>query len=302
MHTRRSHLDPLAMGLLLLCCLFWGMQQVLVKVTLDDIPPVLQVSIRFACATALLWLWCRLRRTPLMTSDGTLWPGLLAGILFCGEFACIYLGLAHTSASRLTLFLYTAPFWVALLLPLRVKSERLRWVQWLGLGLAFVSVGLALKDGLQTAGADAHWVWLGDAYAIGAGVLWGLTTVVIRSTRIASLSAEKMLFYQVGVSSCLLPVVSWLLGESWPATFSPFAQVSLAIQTVVGAFASYLVWMWLLRHYPATRLNAFVFLTPVFALISGAVWLGEAITPALVVALVGVTAGIVLVNRPPHKG
>ena len=49
MHTRRSHLDPLAMGLLLLCCLFWGMQQVLVKVTLAEIPPVLQVSIRFAC-------------------------------------------------------------------------------------------------------------------------------------------------------------------------------------------------------------------------------------------------------------
>ncbi len=301
MDTRRTHLDPLAMGLLLLCCLFWGMQQVLVKVTLAEIPPVLQVAIRFACATALLWLWCRVRGTPLMTPDGSLWPGLLAGILFCGEFACIYLGLAHTSASRLTLFLYTAPFWVALLLPLRVKSERLRWVQWLGLGLAFVSVGLALKDGLQTAGADAHWVWLGDAYAIGAGVLWGLTTVVIRSTRIASLSAEKMLFYQVGVSSCLLPLVSWLLGESWPPTFSSFAQISLAVQTVVGAFASYLVWMWLLRHYPATRLNAFVFLTPVFALLSGALWLGEAITPALVVALVGVTVGIVLVNRPPKS-
>ncbi len=299
MHTRRSHLDALAIGLLLVCCVFWGMQQVLVKVTLAEIPPVLQVAIRFVCATVLLVGWCWVRRIPLMARDGTLWPGLLAGTLFCGEFSCIYLGLQHTSASRLTLFLYSAPFWVALLLPLRVKAERLQTLQWVGLGLAFVSVGLAMKDGLQTAGADGHWVWLGDALGIGAGALWGLTTVVIRSTRVASLSAEKMLFYQMGVSSCLLPVLAWLMGESWPDAFSPFVQVSLAVQTVVGAFASYLVWMWLLRHYPATRLNAFVFLTPVCALISGAVWLGEPITPTLLVALGGVAVGIVLVNRPP---
>jgi drug/metabolite transporter (DMT)-like permease len=60
-----------------------------------------------------------------------------------------------------------------------------------------------------------------------------------------------------------------------------------------------LVWMWLLRNYPATRLNAFVFLTPVFALITGAVWLGEPITAGLLVALCGVAVGIVLVNRRP---
>ena len=299
MHTRRSHLDPLAIGLLVACCVFWGMQQVLVKVTLTEIAPVLQLAIRFVCATVLLVGWCRWRRIPLMAHDGSLWPGLLAGSLFCGEFACIYLGLQHTSASRLTLFLYSAPFWVALLLPLRVKSERLRALQWVGLGVAFVSVGLALKDGLQTAGADGHWVWLGDAFGIGAGVLWGLTTVVIRSTRIASLSAEKMLFYQMGVSSCVLPVLAWWMGESWPEAFSPFVQWSIAVQTVVGAFVSYLVWMWLLRHYPATRLNAFVFLTPICALISGAVWLGEPVTPTLLVALTGVALGIVLVNRPP---
>ena len=46
------------------------------------------------------------------------WAGLLAGALFGAEFACIYLGLQYTTASRLTVFLYTSPFWVALLVPL----------------------------------------------------------------------------------------------------------------------------------------------------------------------------------------
>jgi len=103
----------------------------------------------------------------------------------------------------------------------------------------------------------------------------------------------------VAISAALLPVVSLHLGESWDVTWSTLASTSIVLQTVVGAFASYLVWMWLLGRYPATKLSAFVFFTPVFALLFGAWWLGETITPGLVAALVGVTAGIVLVNRKP---
>jgi drug/metabolite transporter (DMT)-like permease len=55
--------------------------------------------------------------------------------------------------------------------------------------------------------------------------------------------------------------------------------------------------MWLLRHYPATRMSSFTFLTPVFALVFGVVLLHEPLTAQLVLALLGVGAGIVLVNR-----
>jgi len=67
----------------------------------------------------------------------------------------------------------------------------------------------------------------------------------------------------------------------------------------VGAFVSYLAWMWMLARYPATKMSSFVFLTPVFALLFGAAWLGEPITAGLVAALGLVAVGIVLVNRKP---
>jgi drug/metabolite transporter (DMT)-like permease len=300
MKTRHDHLDSLAIGLLLACCLFWGFQQVLVKATLPEVPPLLQAAVRFAGATLLLWVWCHHRGVALFERDGSLWVGLQAGALFCGEFVCIYLGLNHITASRLTVFLYTAPFWVAGVLPLLVHSERLRVQQWLGLGVAFVAVVYAVSGGAsaQNSHNDAWW-WVGDALALGAGALWGLTTVLIRSTRLSSLSAEKLLYYQVAFSAFALPIVSLQLGEVWSFDVSTFAWVSIALQTVIGAFMSYLVWMWLLGRYPATKLSVFVFLTPIFALIIGAVWLGEPVTLDLVIALVGVSAGIVLVNRKP---
>ncbi|WP_397411707.1 DMT family transporter [Polaromonas sp.] len=296
MTPRKTHLDTLAISLLLACCLFWGFQQVLVKATLPEVAPAFQAAIRFAGATVLLWLWCAWRGVRLFSADGSLRAGLLAGALFAGEFACLYLGLQYTSASRLTVFLYTSPFWVAALLPIWVKSETLRPVQWTGLACAFAAVAFALREGFSAVGAPT---WVGDVMALVAGMLWGLTTVVIRASSLAKVSAEKLLFYQVAVSTVTLPLLSLALGERWSWNFSPFALTSLLLQTVVGAFASYLAWMWMLGRYPATKISVFVFLTPLFALLFGALWLQETVTPSLLAALVLVALGIVLVNRKP---
>jgi drug/metabolite transporter (DMT)-like permease len=287
----------LAVSLLLACCLFWGFQQVLVKATIPELPPIFQAALRFAGATVLLWLWCWWRRIPLFGRDGSLFTGILAGALFALEFACLYAGLQFSAASRLTVFLYTSPFWVAVLLPLFVPSEKIRPLQWLGLALAFAAVVFALRDGWGSASAVDQ--WRGDLLALAAGMFWGLTTVVIRGTQLTRVSPEKLLFYQVGISAIALPVLSGALGEQWVWNFSAFSTASLLAQTVVGAFASYLAWMWMLGRYPATKISAFVFLTPVFALLFGALWLHEPVTLNLILALVMVAAGIVLVNRKP---
>ncbi len=303
MIERKASLDGLAVGMLLACCLFWGFQQVLVKATIPEVAPIFQAAVRFAGAVVVLMLWARWCGVALFRADGSLLAGLLAGGLFAIEFAFLYTGLRFTSASRLTLLLYTAPFWVAILVPLFVKSEQLGAFQWAGLALAFGGVLLAFLDNFsdasqaKAASSGLHQQGLGDLLALGGGLCWGLTTVIIRSSSLARVSAEKLLFYQIGVSALTLPFLSLALGETWRWNFSAFAITSLLLQTVAGAFASFLAWMWLLGHYPATRISVFVFLTPVFALIIGAGWLGEPITPNLVAALVLVTLGIVAVGR-----
>lgn len=292
---RKDHLDTLAITLLVVCCAFWGYQQILIKFASREIPPLWQASIRMWGATALLWLWCQYRGVPLFKRDGTLKGGLLVGLLFAGEFVFIYLGLTHTSASRLTVFLYTSPFWVALLLPRFVKSEQLRRIQWIGLCLAFAAVAVAFSEAFLHGSSPGQWI--GDTMGLAAGMLWGLTTLAIRTTRIATAAAEKSLFYQLGVTAAVTPLLSLALGETWSFDYSAMAWGSVFLQTAVGAFASYLTWMWMLRHYPATQMSTFTFLTPVFALVFGVVLLGEPLTLQLVLALLGVAAGIVLVSR-----
>ncbi|HYP69655.1 MAG TPA: DMT family transporter [Variovorax sp.] len=294
MIARKDHLDTLAITILVFCCAFWGLQQILIKTTVGEVPPLWQASIRMAGAVVLLWAWCAARGVKLFERDGTLPGGLLAGALFAGEFTCIYIGLQHTSASRLTVFLYTSPFVVALLLPRWVPKERLHGIQWFGLALAFGGVVVAFSESLGHSSRD---MLLGDALALLAGLLWGLTTLAIRTTKLATASAEKTLFYQIAVTAAVSPFLSLLLGETWSFSYSGYAWFSVALQTVIGAFASYLAWMWMLRHYPATRISSFTFLTPLFALIFGVALLKEPLTLQLVAALAGVGLGILLVNR-----
>jgi drug/metabolite transporter (DMT)-like permease len=186
--ARKDHLDRLAIGLLLACCGFWGFQQILIKSTVGEVPAMWQATIRFVIATALLLAWCTWRRVALFKRDGTLGAGLLVGALFAAEFCCIYLGLQYTSASRLTVFLYTSPFVVALLLPRFSPSETLRRVQWVGLTIAFAAVAYAFSEGFERTTLRQL---RGDALGLAAGVLWGLTTLAIRGSKDGALQRRE---------------------------------------------------------------------------------------------------------------
>jgi drug/metabolite transporter (DMT)-like permease len=296
--SRHIRLDGIAIAVVLACCLLWGLQQVVAKATLAAIPPLIQGGIRSGGAALLVWLWAASRGQSIFRRDRTLHAGLAAGLLFGLEFACIYLALPLTSASRLVVFLYLAPFVVAIALPYFVAAERVDRLQAFGLVCAFLALAYAFAEGFG--GAVHSSQAIGDALGLLGALLWGVTTLVVRTTRLASASPEKTLFYQLAVSCPILFGVSFLSGEHWPQHIGWLGVFSLLFQTVVIAFASYLAWFWLLRHYSATRISAFTFLTPVSGLAFGSLLLGEPVSPRIIIALVFVALGIYLVNRPQH--
>jgi drug/metabolite transporter (DMT)-like permease len=296
--TRHAALDVRAVLLLIVCCGLWGLNQVAAKVGLADIPPLVQAAARSAGAALLLWIWSRWRGIALFDADGSLRGGLLAGALFAAEFACIFIGLQFTTASRMVVFIYLAPFVVALGMPFIAGSERLTAQQWTGLVLAFAGVTWAFAEGLAPGPAPlSERQWLGDALGLAAALFWGATTLVIRGSRLAAAPAEKTLFYQLTVSAILLAAFAGLTGEAWPRQVGSVALAALAFQTVIVTFASYLAWFWLVRHYPATRLSAFTLLTPIAGLAAGVGLLDEPLTVRLISALAAVVVGLVLVNR-----
>jgi drug/metabolite transporter (DMT)-like permease len=296
MTDRKNQLDAIAVGSLVSCCFLWGLNQVAAKAAMPEIPGLWQAAGRSTGGAVLVWLWSRHRGIALFERDATLSGGLLAGVLFAGEFFCIFIGLQFTSASRMVVFIYIAPFVVALGMPLIARSERLRSVQVAGLLLAFAGVAWAFSEGFSRPAIGPK-QWIGDALGVLGGVLWGATTLAVRGSELSRASAEKTLLYQLVVSAPLLLGAVLVARVPLPSHVSALAWAALAFQIVIVTFVSYLVWFWLIRHYPATRLSSFTMLTPVFGLLLGAGLLAEPITLRLLLALATVASGIFLVNR-----
>ena len=296
MIERKLHLDTTAVTLVVACCLLWGLNQVAAKAALPEIPPLWQATLRSVGGAVLVGGWALMRGIPLFGRDGSLRGGLLAGALFAAEFVCIFLGLQYTTASRMVVFIYISPFVVALGMPFIARSERLTMTQMLGLLIAFCGVAWAFAEGFTQPGVGPD-QWRGDTLGVCAGLIWGATTLAIRGTRLASASAEKTLLYQLALSGAVLWIAALMRGAPMPTSVSALAWAAMIFQVVIVTAVSYVVWFWLIRTYPATRLASFTLLTPVFGLVMGALLLGEPITTRLATGLAAVAVGIVLVNR-----
>ena len=292
MSEERKPLDASAISLMVLLCLIWGIGHVAAKFAAEGISLVFQSGVRSVVATVLLIAWGRSRGIPLWERDGTFWPGLFAGLLFATEFVFIFAGLAMTDAARMVVFIYLAPCITAFGLHFLIAQERLNVRQWIGILVAFGGVAVAFGDGF----ASGRGTLLGDFFGVLGALFWALTTILIRASRLASVSPAKTLFYQLAVSGPVLLLMAWLIGEPGITRLTPMIVVAFTYQCVVVAFASFLTWFWLLRHYLAARLGVLTFLTPLFGVLGGVLLLGEPLTPSFLAAALLVGLGIFLVN------
>jgi drug/metabolite transporter (DMT)-like permease len=290
-------LTPGAIALMLMLCLSWGFNQIAVKLVLPDVPPMLQALARSIGALPVLLVIGWFRGVKFFERDGTLWPGVIAGVIFGIEFVLIYRGLLLTSASRAVVFLYVAPFFVALG-SFIFLGERLRAPQWGGLALSFAGVALAI--GVPQANVDAK-VLLGDLLIVAGGALWAATTLIVKTTALIKAPAEKGLGYQVALSIPILAAAAWISDETITHVPAPLSLALLAYQAFWVVGLTFLLWFALVKTYSASKLSAFTFVTPLFGVVASYFIMHDTLTIAFGAAALLVIAGLYLVNKPDPK-
>jgi drug/metabolite transporter (DMT)-like permease len=209
------------------------------------------------------------------------------------------LALEYSPASRIYIWLYTAPFFAALGAHFFLQNDRLNRWKAIGLFLAFGGVVVLFMGSLRSYSLNNL---PGDIMGLISGAIWGLTTVYVKRFLAHQTVPLQTLFYQLLFSIPLLLFFSFLLEDLVFSGLSPMTWFSMFYQCIIVAFLSYLVWFELIHRYPVSLLHAFSFFTPVFGVfLSGALILGEIINPSLFSALVLVSIGMVLVNFQPKS-
>lgn len=291
----RKALDATASGLMIVLCMIWGLQQVILKMAAPDISPLMQIALRSGLAAILLLPLLYFDKTSQLFNRQNLKAGALVAFLFSLEFFLLAQALQLTSASHAVVLLYTAPIFVALGLHWKLPSERLSLLQWTGIGIAFLGIVVTFLRANSGGSIADRQMLLGDLLALAGSIAWAATTITVRLSSLAQAAVTQTLFYQLAGSFVLLFGAALVLGQG-TIHFTPLVMGSLAFHTLVVSFASFLAWFWLLRNYLASRLGVFSFLTPLFGMAFGVWLLGEKIELNFVIGSALVLLGIVVVS------
>jgi len=287
---------PLSAGfLLVLLCFLWGGQSVSIKFSNRGMPPLMAAALRSLVAGVLVWAYTRWKGRQVAFPPGQTRHALVIGLLFGLEFLFLYWGLLYTPVSRSLILMYTHPFWVALGAHFLFKDDRLSPAKLFGLALAFAGVAAVFQ---ARSPKLPSLYWVGDLMAMAAAIFWAATTLYVKwITGMVRLDHYQTLFAQLIYSFPILALGSFLFEQSTHLDLNTLVLVSLFYQSVVVAFASYLVWFWLIQRHPVSRLAAFTFMAPLCGVIMGGMVLGEPVTALVWMGLGCVAAGVYAVNR-----
>lgn len=289
----KDHIDKVGFFSILTLTLLWGLNYTAIKVSNTGLSPVFMCFLRSAIASGCGIVYCLFIRQSLFHRDIRLIHGIVVGSLFGIENGFLYLGVLYTEAARAAVLLYLSPFVVAIGAHFFLK-EKLDKLRAFGLVLAFVGVYLVFTGRPSSSG---RLMLVGDLLEITAAIFWGALTLYIKKYLAPKVHPINTFLYQLVFSLPILFIFAYVVEPKWIIRFNLPVMGSIIYQSVIVAFASYLVWFKLIHRYPVTRLAAFTFLTPVFGVIFGVLFLGDHATFGLIGGLVLVCVGIYCVNH-----
>jgi drug/metabolite transporter (DMT)-like permease len=261
----------------LLLCVIWGTTWFFIKIGLRDLPPLSFACARFICAGLILLAVMRARKIPLprtrrdlklLAATGLLQFGLNYGAVFWSE-QYISSGLAAVLQATIPVFgLLTA--WVHL------PQERITGRKILSILLGVAGVAAIFAGQLHANGVAGF----AGCAAIVAGALAAAESSVLTKSYGASLHPASLLLGQMSFGILPLALVG-LLEEGSPLNFrwTPRAVFAVLYLAIVGTIAAFLLYYWLLRRVESTKAMAISLVTPLVAVVVGAVALGERLLP-----------------------
>jgi drug/metabolite transporter (DMT)-like permease len=256
------------------------------KFALQDLPVFGMLLARMLVTVATLGAFALLMRIPLLYNRDAARFILLQSAFFLMAQTLLFIGLTMTSAGRASILFNMQPFFTLLLLPLLVPTERLTRRRWLGTAVAFIGVALVLAE-RGTGG--------GSLLVLISALGW--TGNVILNKRMPSEVNPVAVIFWGAVGAVPVFAILALLFES-NAAWNPgvAAIASVLYLGMVAAGLGFVLVVWLINTYSASRVNVFVFLSPVFGVLIGWLLLGEPIGAMQAAGAAAVAAGILIVS------
>jgi len=264
-----------------------------IKVSLESVPPMLSAAVRFVVGTIVLGVMFRSRGVALPRTPMFWYLGIMLGLVaFTIPFALTYWGQKQIPSGLASVLFATFPFWVAALSHLYLPDERMNLWKSFGMALGFAGVVVIFYTDLS----------IGDSFTA-----WGMGAI-IASAFVQAVSMVIMRRHAGPYESGPLVMVGMAIGAVCLGVFSPLVEDVSAVRFdwgavlaifYLGTFASvvtFVTYFWLLKHIEAVFLSLTAFVTPILAVLTGALVLNETVSTDLALGSLLVLLGILVSN------
>jgi drug/metabolite transporter (DMT)-like permease len=285
--------------------LIWGSTYLGIKYGLETKPPFLMGSLRFLAAGGVLYLLAIRQGDTTGDRPGQRqWLAALAigGALLVGGNGGVILAEQYVPTGVVALFVATAPLWMAIIDRV-IFGRRLPPLVIVGLVIGFG--GVAFLIGSPGSG---HINLFGAALALAAPLCWASGSVFTRHVKlpIRPLVAASMEMLWAGALFGILSLATGELGRVHWQGISRTSWFALLYLIVFGSLVGFSAYVWLLRSAPLSLVSTYAYVNPVVAVVLGAIFIGEALTPRVVIAGSIILAAVALIvvarNRAAAAG
>lgn len=276
----------------------WGGTPVAIRYSLETLPPVHVAGLRFVFAAIFMLAWCRFEGSDLKLKPGQTWPVIANGILLFAQISLFHWGVALSNSSHATVFINTFIFWVAIIEHSYLRTQRLTWVNFGGLLVAALGVGvmmLTTQPVDKVVNYDVATI-RGDVLLLLSGFVLGVK-VLYTKVAVRTVEPGKLIIWHDVVGVILFYAYSFAF-ETQPELkdFTLPAMLGILYHGVVISGFCFAVQAWQLKRHSASHISVYSFATPLFGIALAVLFRGDPLSDWLLIAGACVALGIYLVQ------
>jgi drug/metabolite transporter (DMT)-like permease len=281
----------------LVLCLIWGSTWIFIKIGLRDLPPITFSAARFILSAVIVFAIIKLQKialpkTPsewrLLALTGFLQFGLNYSSVFWAE-QYITSGLAAVLQATITVFGLVLA-WIFL------PSERITPRKIIAVLVGVLGVAIIFIDQLKV----ENWMSFLGCAAIVIGAFCAAQASILVKARAGGIHPASLVFGQMACGLPFILVYSFAVeGNPFVARWSAAALLCVLYLSVFGTVAAFWLYYWLLSRIESTKAMMISLVTPLLAVIIGAITIGESMPPQTLIGgvLIIGSIGLIVLRR-----
>jgi drug/metabolite transporter (DMT)-like permease len=276
--------------------LIWGSTYLGIRFAIATMPPLLMAGTRFFLSGVILYAIAQWQGAPRASRANWRSALIVGACLILGGNGGVTLAEKYVSSGVASVMVATVPIYIALLSWITGMSPRPTSIMWLGLAGGLVGVGILLSPALSlTATGDGHPA-LGLLILLCSSFLWSAGSLYSRTAKNSPpflAAAQQML-----CGGALLALAGIMRGELQDldlGRISPLSWDAFAYLILIGGLVGFPAYIWLLRNCEPAKVATYAYVNPIVAVLLGALFAGETLTPRTILAAVLIIGSVALV-------